>query len=272
MTDDKAIVPTDSQVYLGTITVTPEEVVDRATKVATALNKVIRDRRLFSTIQGKDYVHVDGWTTLGAMLGVLPREVSVTRLEDGGYEATVELIRTSDGMVIGRGSALCGMDEKDRKGVPTWADRPEYARRSMAITRATGKAYRLGFSWIMELAGYATTPAEEVQGIVDAEAVTADDWAKHIGPEEIHWLIENQIVPPDAHVNHIVNLLDLSPFKPGENFKNERGLSWFRIYRHLRNDAKEKGIKATARDIAKIATSEWPYADGAGRLTEGGLT
>jgi len=32
----------------------------------------------------------------------------------------------------------------------------------MAATRATGKAYRLAFSWIINLAGYETTPAEEM--------------------------------------------------------------------------------------------------------------
>jgi hypothetical protein len=90
------------------------------------------------------------------MLGVLPKEVDTKRLEDGSYEAKVELIRTSDGTVIGGASALCGMDE------PRWAKMPEYARRSMAVTRATGKAYRLGFAWIMRLAGYAATPAEEM--------------------------------------------------------------------------------------------------------------
>ncbi len=37
----------------------------------------------------------------------------------------------------------------------------------MAITRATGKACRLAFSWIMTLAGYDPTPAEE---LVDDQA------------------------------------------------------------------------------------------------------
>ncbi|GAG97072.1 unnamed protein product, partial [marine sediment metagenome] len=73
-----------------------------------------------------------------------------------------ELIRISDGAVIGKASALVGMDEKDSKGKLTWGGRNEYARKSMAITRATGKAYRLGFSWIMTLAGYEATPAEEI--------------------------------------------------------------------------------------------------------------
>jgi hypothetical protein len=35
----------------------------------------------------------------------------------------------------------------------------------MAVTRATGKAYRLAFSWIMNLAGYEVTPAEEMMGV-----------------------------------------------------------------------------------------------------------
>jgi hypothetical protein len=48
------------------------------------------------------------------------------------------------------------MDER------TWSQRDAYARRSMAITRATGKAFRLGFSWIMTLAGYEPTPWEEM--------------------------------------------------------------------------------------------------------------
>jgi hypothetical protein len=48
-----------------------------------------------------------------------------------------------------------------------WAKRPTYARRSMAITRATGKAFRLGFSWVITLAGYNPTPAEEMPGTDD---------------------------------------------------------------------------------------------------------
>jgi hypothetical protein len=140
----------------------PVAVVQQATAIATELAKIIDRQKLFSIIRRKKFVRVEGWNTLGAMVGVLPREVSSIRLEDGSYNAVVELIRTSDGAVIGRASAICGMDEKDNKGKLTWALRPEYARKSMATTRATGKVYRLGFSWIMALAGYEPTPAEEM--------------------------------------------------------------------------------------------------------------
>lgn len=151
-------------VQLGTIwAASPEAVIAKASNIAGALTDIIEGRKLYSVISRRKYVRVEGWSTLGAMLGVLPREVEVTEHENGDFEATVELIRASDGAVVGRGSAICGVDEN------TWANRPRYARRSMAITRATGKAFRLGFSWIIQLAGYEATPAEEVDGVVDGE-------------------------------------------------------------------------------------------------------
>lgn len=133
----------------------PAAVVAQATDVASELARIIDSRKLYTAIQGRKYVRVEGWSTCGAMLGIVPREVSVTEAE-GEYTATVELVRGSDGAVIGRASAICGMDE------PTWGKRPRYARRSMAVTRATSKAFRLCLSWIVSLAGYEVTPAEEM--------------------------------------------------------------------------------------------------------------
>ena len=83
---------------------------------------------------------------------------------DGIYVAVVELVRMNDGACISRASAECG-EEKP------WNTRAKYARRSMAQTRATGKACRLAFSWIMSLAGYEVTPAEEMTPIIEAEQV-----------------------------------------------------------------------------------------------------
>lgn len=130
-------------------------VIAHGTKVADLLRNLINSRKLASNIGGREYVTVEGWNALGAMLGVTPREVSVREV-DGDYEADVELIRVSDGAVIGRATAIVGSDEK------TWASRPRYARRSMAVTRATGKAFRLALSWIVKLAGFEVTPAEEM--------------------------------------------------------------------------------------------------------------
>jgi len=134
----------------------PQAMVNRASEIATVLKDVIDKQGLFSIISGKKYVKHEGWSTLGTILGILPREQEVVELQDGSYQAKVELYNLHTDQIVGQASAICGMDEKRWKG----ADK--YARRSMAVTRATGKAYRLGFGWIMALAGYEATPSEEV--------------------------------------------------------------------------------------------------------------
>lgn len=140
---------------------TPEKLVESATAMADALHAVIEKKELYSLIRGKRHVKVEGWTTCLAMLGVMPHEVNVVE-HDGIFVATVEL-RTLRGEVVGRASAECGApDETDREGKQVWSTRSRQARRSMALTRATAKAARLAFSWIIALAGFEATPAEEL--------------------------------------------------------------------------------------------------------------
>lgn len=161
MSEEIAVIP--EQVRMGSLNASGSaDVIQRATVIATELKNIIKNKKLYKTIGNKEFVQVEGWSTLGAMLGVLPRERHVSQIENG-YEAYVELIRASDGVIIGGASAICTRDEKN------WGSRDEYAVRSMAITRATGKAFRLGFSWIMTLAGYEVTPAEEMPSIIEAE-------------------------------------------------------------------------------------------------------
>ena len=100
------IVAVPNQVQLGTIQMRPEEVIERASQIASQLAKIIKDRALSTRIRDKDHVRVEGWTTLGAVLGVIPRERNTIRTEQG-FESYVELIRTSDGVVIGGASAVC---------------------------------------------------------------------------------------------------------------------------------------------------------------------
>lgn len=132
----------------------PAALMSGASEMAGELAKMIEAQRLWDPINGKKYVKVEGWTTLAVMMGVVAREVQTTE-NDGIYTAVVELVRMSDGACISRASAECG-EEKP------WCTRPRYARRSMAQTRATGKACRLAFSWVMSLAGYEPTPLEEM--------------------------------------------------------------------------------------------------------------
>ena len=154
---DTTIIPIVQQatVSLGTLqAASAVALVQGAREMAGALADVIERQHLATVIQGRKHVNVEGWTTLAVMLGVVAREVQTVETE-GIYTAVVELVRMSDGACISRASAECG-DESP------WNKRPRYARRSMAQTRATGKACRLAFSWIMALAGYEPTPAEEM--------------------------------------------------------------------------------------------------------------
>jgi hypothetical protein len=134
----------------------PQMMVENATKLANVLKGVIDQQHLYVQISAARHVKAEGWAALGTMMGILPREVEIKELSDGSYEAKVELINTRTGMIVGQASSLCSVTEK------RWGNAEKYARRSMAITRATGKAYRLGVAWVVALAGYSGTPAEEM--------------------------------------------------------------------------------------------------------------
>lgn len=132
----------------------PVEIVEKATAVAKSLASVIKDRKLYNNIQGREHVRVEGWTLLGSMLGVFP-VLAWSRPVEHGWEARVEA-RTKDGSIVGASEAECLRTEK------TWATRDDYAIRSMAQTRATSKALRLPLGFVMTLAGYDPTPLEEM--------------------------------------------------------------------------------------------------------------
>lgn len=134
----------------------PVGVVQEATRIADALADVIRAKGLYTNIQGKSHVRVEGWQLLGSMLGVTA-VCTHTEPVDGGYLATVEA-RTADGRVVGKADALCTSHEK--RG--PWKSADDYARLSMAQTRATAKALKGPLGFVISLAGYQTTPAEEM--------------------------------------------------------------------------------------------------------------
>jgi hypothetical protein len=156
-----AVIEGEYELRIGDVHVAGhQEVLTKAAEVSRELAGIIKSRQLSKRIGQKEFVMVEGWTTCGAMFGVAIRPVSCDENPtcEGEFVATVEAVRTGDGFVLGRGFASCGMDE------PDWKRRSRQARRSMAQTRAAGKAMRLLFSWVMEMAGYAPTPFEEMEG------------------------------------------------------------------------------------------------------------
>jgi hypothetical protein len=133
-------------------TTDPGAVVERATAVATALADVLKKRKLVKKLGSNEYVLLEGWTLLGSMLGVFGM-TEWTRPIEEGWEARA-VVRTMSGAVVGSAEAMCTRRESK------WAKADDYAIRSMSQTRALAKALRMPLGFIVELAGYAATPAE----------------------------------------------------------------------------------------------------------------
>lgn len=134
---------------------------------ATNLKELIVQNKLSSYIKGKNYVNVEGWQIAGAFLGIFPLVEKVEDLSEGvgkfKYRAEVTL-RDKDNNIVGSGMAICTNREAGKTGFD------EYAVASMAQTRAVGKAFRMKIGWLLKVAGYETTPAEEMDAVV-AEVV-----------------------------------------------------------------------------------------------------
>jgi hypothetical protein len=143
----------------------PKVALERMSDVASVLVDVIKDRRLFARISGHEHITAEGWTTLGGMLGVVPVVVWTRPNETGdGYVARVEA-RTLDGRVVGAAESECSRGERK------WRTADAYAIRSMAQTRAIGRALRAPLGQIVVLAGYEPAGAEEIPASDTAAAV-----------------------------------------------------------------------------------------------------
>lgn len=145
-------------------------------KDMTAMSKVLKNHivghKLYTNISGKNYAHVEGWQFAGGLLGTYPRVTEVTNLSSGTemkWLASVEIVNSKTQEVVGRGFAICSNKESKK------AKFDEYAVLSMAQTRAIGKAYRNLVGWVMKLAGYESTPSEEMQKVDQTNAQPAVD-------------------------------------------------------------------------------------------------
>ncbi len=197
---------------------TPGEILGNAGVIAKALKDLIETQGLAAPMGGgKKHVEVGAWQACGAMLGALggvplhaetiwtrrmladdgvtlqrttytatvtrypkgkgkDKPVNVTTFDVDGFdwEARVE-VRTPDGTVVGSAEAMCS------RGESTWSERDDNALRSMAETRAESRAYRRAIGWIIHMAGYSPTPAEEMGHVPGAD--TNVDPARAFGPE-----------------------------------------------------------------------------------------
>ena len=160
---ETGLVPVQEAGPISLLTGSPAERLAEATAVANALSPLIDKKKLYAVIKGRKHVLFEGWTTLGALIGVFP-VTAWTRQVDQGWEARVEA-RTLSGAIVGGAEAQCLRTES------TWSTRDDYALRSMAQTRAGAKALRMPLGFIMSLAGYDATPADEMP-----RGTTAGEW------------------------------------------------------------------------------------------------
>ena len=123
---------------------------------AQALKTLVDARHLYTEIGDKQYLQVEAWETIAEGYGMSARIEWSHPLEDGGWEAYASVV-DRQGNIVGGAEAECGTE-----GDGNWIDRASFQQRSMAQTRAISKALRSRLSWVVVLAGYAPTPAEEM--------------------------------------------------------------------------------------------------------------
>ncbi|WP_405304802.1 hypothetical protein [Methanobrevibacter sp.] len=142
-----------------------------ATNVANTLAPLVRNQGL--VVKGlnrsnkeAEYVTVEGWEVLGTFLGIVPVTTVIEDIKNDkgrivGYKARATLYQNPviendeivGGTVIARAEATA-----DKSGF----QKDLFAIASMAQTRALGKAYRMGLAWVMKMAGFEGTFAEDM--------------------------------------------------------------------------------------------------------------
>ena len=235
----------------------PVEVLEKASRVADALKGVIDQKNLYKRIGNKNHVLVEGWATCGAMLGLTAATVWSRPMGDPvsekghDWEARVE-VRTLDGRVIGAAEAMCTRKEQ------TWKSRDDYALRSMAQTRATSKALRGPLGFIVTLAGYSATPAEEMppdasQGGFSSQQTPVERDVKITGKTDVPaendpWFQEVQPllkgIPSSGLKAAVVSAGGTVP---------ERVSSWARVICALDQQGREKFITA----VGELSEMPW---------------
>jgi hypothetical protein len=136
------------------------ERIGRAAEIAKPLKQMIDQQGLFEEINGQQYVRVEGWQAVITLCGLRTREERCT-IDEHGITVYVQIV-DRHGDVIGEGAGMVGKDE------PQHLNLKDFQKRSLANSRAISRAARNCLGWIVHLAGYATTPSEEMDGVKSA--------------------------------------------------------------------------------------------------------
>ncbi|HPD58328.1 MAG TPA: hypothetical protein PKW17_13880 [Smithellaceae bacterium] len=152
----------------------PEIVLAEAQKAARALADIVSKKKRPVIMNGEQYLEFEDWQTVGRFYGVTAKITTTDFIDLGGvhgFMARAVALR-ADGMEISAAEAMCLNDEKN------WKDKPLFQLRSMAQTRACAKALRNVLAWVVVLAGYKPTPAEEMQEVFNGKPPVAEPQRK----------------------------------------------------------------------------------------------
>jgi hypothetical protein len=142
-----------------------------AAVLAEQVARIVRDNGLSMRFGNnpREYVFVEGWLTISRANNEQPHATVKEVVRDP--ETGDELIHARAWLTDGHGTIVSRADGYCGTGESRWRDKPFYARASMAQTRALAKAMRLRHAWVMVMAGYSPTPAEEMsEDLVDSRS------------------------------------------------------------------------------------------------------
>ena len=177
----------------------PELVLAEAKKAATALKDVVATKHKPVVFNGEQYLEFEDWQTVGRFYGVTAKIITTEFVDFGdakGFLAKAVAIRT-DGMEVSAAEAMCLNDEGN------WKSKPLFQLRSMAQTRACAKALRNVLAWVVVLAGYRPTPAEEMHEAGNNRPPVAEP-QKKATPSEVEQIVNvklNSVQAKDGEKN-----------------------------------------------------------------------
>uniref|UniRef100_A0A6M3L609 Uncharacterized protein n=2 Tax=viral metagenome TaxID=1070528 RepID=A0A6M3L609_9ZZZZ len=192
------------------IFVPPEIVLENARTAARALSDVLSNKKKPVIMNGEQYLEFEDWQTCGQFYGYTVKTGDAMPVEvDGvkGAKASADIIDIHTGMYLGGAEAYCMRDEDHWNTRPKyeWQGEGENRKRvkvgdeivpwfqlaSMAQTRAGSKALRNRLAWVVVLAGYKATPAEEMTESTVGEKVkerrTVDKSAHYCSVHDVNF-------------------------------------------------------------------------------------
>jgi len=243
----------------------PEVVLQEAQRAASALQRVVAGKKKPVIFKGEQYLEFEDWQTVAKFYGLCARTFEATPVEIFGVKgakARAEVVDLRTGQVVGGAEAYCMRDEEN------WAGKPWFQLASMAQTRAGAKALRNVLAWVVVLAGYRPTPAEELPPS-PAQGVKAKVIAPQGNPGGSAGLsgqnapgsssvqgapAEKSASPTPSNVERptreeIQNLLRLA-YKNGFQTVNAEGKKCV-DYHHLGAFLKENGLPPMVRDLTR---------------------